>query len=84
MQKLTLCSTVCRANATGLLAFKVRSQKKYETIESEVIALVYQHTFRKIWEDATSKPYSFLFIRLNAKSLNETFMRRFEHHFMFE
>ena len=47
-------------------------------------ALVDRHTFREIWEDASSEPYSSLFIRLNAKSLNETFMKRFEHHFAFE
>ena len=43
-----------------------------------------KHTFREIWEEATSEPYSFLFIRLNARSLNETFMKRFEQHFTFE
>ncbi len=84
VQKLTLVSTVCRVNATGLLAFKVRNQKEYESIESEVTTLVDKHTFHEIWEEATSEPYSFLFIRLNAKSLNETFMKRFEQHFTFE
>ena len=84
VQKLTLVSTVCRVNATGLLAFKVRNQKEYESIESEVTALVDKHTFREIWEEATSAPYSFLFIRSNSKSLNETFMKRFESHFTIE
>ena len=84
VRKLTLVSTVCRANATGLLCFRVRSQKEFESIESEVTAIVDRHTFREIWEEATSEPYSFLFIRLNAKSLNETLMKRFESHFTFE
>ncbi len=84
VQKATLVSTVCRVNATGLLCFKIRNQKEYESIESEVTALVDKYTFREIWEEATSEPFSFLFIRLNAKSLNETFMKRFEHHFTFE
>ena len=84
MQKLTLVSTVCRANATGLVCFRVRLQKEYESIESEVTALVDRHTFREIWEEATSEPYSSLFIRLNARSLNESFMKRFESHFTFE
>ena len=35
VQKLTLVSTPCRVNATGLLAFKVRNFKEYEAIESE-------------------------------------------------
>jgi hypothetical protein len=84
VQKITLTSVPIRVNSTGLLAFKVRNQKEYETIESEVTALVDRDTFREIWEVATSEPYSFLFIRLNAKSLNETFMLRFEKHFTFE
>ena len=84
VQKLTLVSTPIRVNATGLLAFRVRSQKEYESIESEVTALVDKYTFREIWEEATSEPYSFLFIKLASKTLDETFMKRFEQHFTFE
>ena len=83
VQKITLTSTPIRVNATGLLAFKVRNQKEYESIENEVTALVDRKTFREIWEEATNEPYSFLFIRLNATSLNTTFMKRFEQHFTF-
>ena len=78
VQKLTLVSTPCRANATGLLAFKVRNYKEYEAIELESSALIDRATFKSVWEAATNEPYSFLFIRLNAKSLDETFMVRFE------
>jgi len=78
VQKLTLISNPCRVNATGLIAFKVRNYKEYEAIEGESSALIDRATFKKVWEAATSEPYSFLFIRLNAKSLNETFMVRFE------
>ena len=84
VQKLTLVSTPIRVNATGLLSFRVRSQKEYEAIEGEVSALVGRHTFREIWEEATSEPYSFLFIRLNAPNLSTTCMKRFEQHFTFE
>ena len=85
VQKLTTVSVVCRVNATVLLAFKVRNYKEYESIESEVTALVDRNTFKEIWEVAVeSQPYSFLFIRLNAKSLNETFMVRFEKYITFE
>ena len=78
VQKLTLVANPCRINATGLLAFKVRNAKEYEAIEGESSALIDRATFRSVWEAATSEPYSFLFIRLNAKSLDETFMVRFE------
>jgi len=56
----------------------VRNYKEYEAIEGESSALIDRATFKKVWEAATSEPYSFLFIRLNAKSLDETFMIRFE------
>ena len=72
VQKLTLVSIPCRANATGLLAFKVRNHKEYKAIESESSALIDKNTLNKVWEAATSEPYSFLFICLNAKSLDET------------
>ena len=81
---MTLVSTVCRVNVTGLLCFKVRKQKEFLAIEEEVTALVDRHTFREFWQEALSEPYPFLFIRLNATSLNETFMTRFEQHFTFE
>ena len=57
----------------------VRSQKEYETIEDEVTALLDRKTFRQVWKAATSEPYSFLTIFLDGKTLNETFMVRFEH-----
>ena len=78
VQKLTLVSTPCRVNATGLLAFKVRNAKEYDAIESESSALIDRATFKSVWDAATSEPYSFLFIRLNAQNLDETFMVRFE------
>jgi len=78
VQKLTLVANPCRINATGILAFKVRNAKEYEAIEGESSALIDRATFKSVWEAATSEPYSFLFIRLNAKSLDETFMVRFE------
>ena len=85
MQKLTLVSTVRCVNATGLLALEGRNQMEYEAIEGEDTALVDRHIFRDIWEeDSTSEPYSFLLIRLNAKSLKQTFMKRFGPHLTFE
>ena len=84
VQKLTLVSTPIRVNATGLIAFKVRNPKQLVLIEGEVTALYHRDTFRDFWEEATSEPYSFLFIRLNSKTLSETFMTRFEQHFTFE
>ena len=82
-QKLSMISVPIRVNATALICFRVRSQKEYETIEDEVTALLDRKTFRQVWKAATSEPYSCLTIFLNAKTLNETFMVRFEHRIIF-
>ena len=82
-QKLSMISVPIRVNATALICFRVRSQKEYETIEDEVTALLDRKTFRQVWKAATSEPYSFLTIFLNAQTLNETFMVRFEHRITF-
>ena len=78
-----MISVPIRVNATALICFRVRSQKEYETIEDEVTALLDRKTFRQVWKAAISEPYSFLSIFLNAKTLDETFMVRFEHRITF-
>ena len=84
VQKLTLVVTVCRADATRLRAFKVRSRRQYEAITGEATALVDRHVFCETWEEANSElgggDFGTLLVpvhRLNAKSRNETFMERF-------
>ena len=62
----------------------MRNQKEYDSIESEVTAFVDRDTFRELWTVATSEPYSFLFIKLNAKTLDDTFMIRFEKNITFD
>ena len=52
--------------------------KEYESVEEEISALVDKKTFRALYEAATKEPFSFLFVKLNAKTLDETFMIRFE------
>ncbi len=83
-QKVSTIAVPVRVNATALLVWKVRNQKEYLTIEDEVSALVDKDTFKAIYEEAVQEPFSFLFIRLNAKSLNDTFMIRFEKRILFD
>ena len=74
VQKLTLVSTPIRVNATGLLLFKVRSRAERDAAEHFVSALLDPDEFRQLYEAATGEPYSFLYVKLNAKSLNDTFV----------
>ena len=68
-----------RVNATGVLAWRVSNQAEYLVLEEEASALVDRKTFKEIYDLAVrDQPFSFLFIHANAKTLNETFMVRFE------
>ena len=78
-----MISVPIQINATALICFRVRSAREYEYIEESVSALLDRKTFREVWKAATSEPYSFLSIFLNANTLNETFMVRFEHRITF-
>ena len=77
-QRCRSLATPIRTNATAMLVWKISNQQEYETIEHETSALVDKPTFKAIYTAATAEPYSFLFIRLNAKTLDETFMVRLE------
>ena len=82
-QRYRALSTSLRANATGLIVFRVSDQDEYQSVEDSVSALVDRKTFRAIFKAATKEPYSFLFVNSSARDLNATFMVRFEHRITF-
>ncbi len=82
-QALRSIAKPIRINATALLVGRLRNKKEYETIEDEVSNLLDKDTFKQVYEAATDEAHSFLFIKLNAKSLNSTFMIRFEKRILF-
>jgi len=75
-QRLRAIATSIRNNATGICIWRA-TQYEYQAIEEE-FSMIDKHTFRAIYEACTSEPYSFLFVRPSAPSLDETFMLRFE------
>ncbi len=82
-QRMRSIATPIRTNATALCVWKCSNQHEYATIEEETSALVDRRTFKAVYDAATSEPFSFLFVRLNAKTLDDTFMVRFEHRIRF-
>ena len=78
IQKLRFAQNAVRVNATGLLTFRTRNQKEYEALAEEASALVDKETFRRVYDAATKEPFSFLFMKLNARELNDIFYVRFE------
>ena len=79
VQKLTLVSVPIRVNLTGLLMFRAKARIERDAAENFVSALLNPEEFRQLYNAAVREPYSFLYVKLNAKSFNETFFIRFEH-----
>ena len=83
-QKLALISSPMKVNATGMLLFKVRSRIERDALEMMVSALLSPDEFRELYEAATKQPYSFLYVKLDAKTIQDTFFVRFEESITFE
>ena len=84
VQKLSLVSVPIRVNATGAMLFRC-TKYEFDSIDRDYRpSSLDKQTFRDVFEEATAEPFSFLFIRLNARSLEDMFMKRFEEHFTFE
>jgi len=77
-QKYRAVGNIIRINSTELIVFRLRNAQDLDAIIEEVSALVDKKTLMDIYNLATEEPYSFLYIKLNAKSRNDTFHIRFE------
>ena len=77
-QKLNLISTVVRSNARSMCVWRLRNHKEVETLCEELSGVYDKDTLLEMYRAATAEPYSFLFIRLDAKTRQEMFYLRFE------
>ena len=77
-QKYRSISTIVRVNATNLYIFRLRNAGDLEAWVDEVSAITDKKTLLELYHLATSKPYSFLFIKLNSKDINHMFYCRFD------
>ena len=77
-QKYRAVGNIIRINSTELIVFRLRNAQDLDAIIEEVSALVDKKTLMDIYNLATEEPYSFLYIKLYAKSRNDTFHIRFE------
>ena len=77
-QKYRAISNIIRVNATNLYVFRLRNGGDLEALIDELNALTDKKTLLQLYNMATSEPYSFLFIKLNAKKLNDMFYVRYE------
>ena len=71
-------SPIVRKNITDLYVFRLRNMGDLESVVEEVSAVYDKKTLYKLYRMATEAPYSFLYIKLNAKSVDDMFYLKFE------
>ena len=72
-QKLNAIHPIIRINATELYVYRLRNQKDLDTLIDEVSALIDKKSLLNIYKKCTEQPYSFLYIKLSAKTINDMF-----------
>ena len=72
-QKFNAIHPIIRVNATELYVYRLRNMKDLDTFVEEVSATIPKKTLMQIYEKCTSEPYSFLYVKLNAKSIHDMF-----------
>ena len=76
-QKFNAISPIIRVNITELYVYRLRNYKDLETLLEELSALIDRKTLLNIYNLATDEPYSFLFVNLRARSVNNMFYINF-------
>ena len=72
-QKFSAIHPIIRTNATELFVYRLRNYKDLESFLEELSALHNKKTLLKLYEHATEAPYSFLCVKLTAKTKDEMF-----------
>ncbi len=77
-QVLNLVGTVIRKNVRCMCVWRLRNHKEVETLCEELSGVYDKQTVMDLYNHATSEPFSFLFVRLDAKTRRDMFWLRFE------
>ena len=72
-------SPIVRKNITDLYIYRLRNQADLESIIEEVSAVYDKKTLYKLYRLATEQPYSFLYVKLTAKDVDDMFYLNFNH-----
>ena len=76
-QKFSSIHPIIRVNATELYVYRLRNYKDLETFTDEVSAVADNKTLMELYNLATSEPFSFLYVKLTAKSKKDMFYMNF-------
>jgi hypothetical protein len=77
-QKFNQIGRVVRSNARNLLVWRQRNAKEVESLCEELSGWYDKDTVMQMYEHATTEPYSWLTVRLDAKKREDAFWLRFE------
>ena len=77
-QCLNLVGTVIRKNVRCMRIWRLRNHKEMEILCEELSGIYTKEDIMELYRYATSEPYSFLFVRLDAKTRDDMFWLRFE------
>ena len=72
-QKFSAIHPIIRTNATELYVYRLRNYRDLESFIEELSALYDKKTLLKLYERATDAPYSFLYVKLTAKTKDNMF-----------
>ena len=77
-QVLNLVGSVIRKNVRCMCVWRLRNHKEIETLCEELSGIYPAKTILSLLNHATAEPFSFLFVRLDAKTKRDMFWLRFE------
>ena len=70
-------SPVVRKNITDLCIFRLRNQSDLDAVIEETSAIFDKAALLKFYKAATVEPYSFLYVKLTAKTPDDMFYESF-------
>ena len=77
-QVLNLVGTVIRKNCRCMCVWRLRNRREVETLCEELSGVYDKQTVMDLYNHATAEAFSFLFVRLDAKTRRDMFWLRFE------
>ena len=77
-QVLNLVGSVIRKNVRCLAIWRLRNYREIETICEELSGIYSKDEIMELYKHATAEAFSFLFVRLDAKTRDDMFWLRFE------
>ena len=81
-QKYNAVSTIIRTNMDSMYLFRLRNANDLQAVIDELSALLDKKILLEVYMKATDAPYSFLFIKLTKKTINDMCFVKFDKRIM--